>query len=904
MAEGLILVVLQKITATLGGAALNAIKSKLGKEAGIFLEAENSMKEIESEFEVMQAFISQVDPYSENDKILKSWLKHVRKIASEVEDIIDEYAFLVGKMDDSENFMKKTFYHSKNVTAWKDISAQLNQVKARIQHLTTMKKRYGIKVAELGGGSSSNSITRQVYLSDSSYLSDEDDEAIIGNEAEVQKLTHFITEDGVGEDRTIISIWGMGGSGKTTLASSICRKKEIRKKFDCYAWVTVSPNYHIEDLLTKVMMQLGISDGTTDATHLMDKVNSNLRDKRYLIVLDDMWNRDSWLFFDRAFVKNRFGSKVIITTRIETVASLARENHTIKIGLLPQRESWKLFSKKACSKQNKGISTIPEGLVPWANKILERCQGLPLAIVAIGSLLSYREMEEQDWRVFYYQLNWQLTNNPELNWVSNVLKLSLDDLPSHLRNCFLYCGLFPEDYQIRRKWIIRLWVAEGFVEDRGTETTLEEVAEDYLKELTQRSLIQVTERNEFGRPKRFQVHDLVREMALAISRRESFALVCNQSDVTDIGDDVTKRVSVHVGGQVFQPSLASQHLRSFLLFDKHVPIPWIYTASSNFRLLRVLCLRYSLLEDIPDAITSLFNLHYLDFSRTRVRKIPKSVASLKKLQTLHLRFAYVRELPREITMLTRLRHLSVSNDLYGTSIPANISSLKHLQTLREVKANKDLAQNLGYLTQLRSLGITGVQQNHNDDLWVSIKKMTILTKLAVATRGDNEFLSLQKLRPLRNLEKLYLTGRLAEGMLFPVSDGFQKLKVLTMCRSGLVQDPLGSLCQMVNLVYLNLQCAYDGESLVFSSGWFPKLKQLYLLNLRNLSSIQISEDSMASLTYLQLLELWNLKEVPEGIKHLRSLEHLYAQKMPKDFVEKLEGDCRTFVEHIASIECV
>ncbi|RCV19023.1 hypothetical protein SETIT_3G350300v2 [Setaria italica] len=901
MTQGLILIVLQKITATLGGAAVTALVSKVGEVASIILEAESIMKEIESEFEIMQAFVSQVDQYTGSHQILESWLKHIRKVACDVEDIIDEYAFLLGKMANPESFLKKAFHHSKNIKTWNNIASQLKHVKARLQNLTVMKERYGIMISGNGVGSSSHNITRQLYLSDASYLNYDDNDVIIGHEIEAQMLAQCVNDNAA--DRTVISICGMGGSGKTTLVSSLYGKQEIRNMFDCYAWITVSMNYLIEDLLSKVMRQLDDSyeHCTADYNDLVKRIQSYLGNKRYLIILDDMWNRDCWPCFDLVFVKNKCRSRVIITTRIEGVASLALDDHTIKIGSLSDEESWTLFSKKAFSKLS--TSTCPEGLVKWAKKILVKCQGLPLAIVAIGSLLSYRDMEEQEWRLFYNQLNWQLTNNPELYWVSRVLKLSLSDLSSHLRNCFLYCALFPEDYQIRRRWIIRLWVAEGFVEDRGTETTPEEVAEDYLKELTRRSLIQVTERNEFGRPKRFQVHDLVREMALTISRKEMFAHICNHPDITDIGD-VANRVSVHSGGQVYQPGPSSQHLRSFLLFDKQVSILWINAASSSFRLLRVLCLRYSLLKDIPDAITSLFNLHYLDLSRTKVNKVQKSVARLKKLQTLHLRFAHVRELPPEITMLTSLRHLSVSNDLYGTSISGNICRLKHLQTLREVKANKDLAQNLGYLTQLRSLGITGVLQSYNEDLWASIMKMTVLTKLAVGTSGENEALNLQKLRPPRNLEKLYLNGMLADGAFPPICDGFQKLRVLTLRWSGLVKDPIELLSQMVNLVYLNLYCAYDGESLEFCSGWFPKLKQLHLGNLKNLSSIQISNGAIANLAYLELRELQNLKVVPEGLKYLRSLQHLYARNMPGDFVEMLEGDWKEFVQHITNTECV
>ncbi|CAL4899273.1 unnamed protein product [Urochloa decumbens] len=839
MSEALILVLLQKITTTLGGAALKAISSQWSKETTIFLEVQNSMKEIESEFDIVQAFISQVDPSSRNNKIFEAWLKHIRKVAFEVEDIIDEYAFFLGNMNGSGRSLRKAITLSSNVKMWNYVASQLKQVKNRLQSLTIIKERFGIKIVDSVDNSSSHYISRHIYLSDSSYMNDDD--TMVGHEDQARRLTECL--DDRCSDRAVVSIWGMGGSGKTTLASSIYKRQDVGKNFDCHLWISVSPTYQVEDLLGTVMKQLsGNYDehGTSHPRDMLVQIQSYLAERRYLIVLDDMWDRDSWIIFDHALPNNRLRSRVIITTRNEGVASLAQENNTIRLGFLPEEESWKLFNIKAFSKLSE--PKCPESLVPLAKKILEKCQGLPLAIVAIGSLISYRNMEEKEWRSFYNQLNWQLTHNPELSWVSSVLNLSLNDFSAHLKNCFLYCGLFPEDCQIRRKWIVRLWIAEGFVEDRGAETTPEEVAEDYLKELTQRSLIQVVERNEFGRPKRFHVHDLVREITLSVSTKE--------------------------------------------------------------RLLRVLCLRYSLLEFVPQAVTGLFNLYYLDMSRTKVKKIPRSVAKLKNLQTLHLRFARVANLPREITTLTSLRHLLVSNDLYGTSAPGNICGLKCLQTLTEIKATKDLVQNLGYLTQLRSLGITGMLTSYNKDLWTSIRKMTVLTKLAVATRDDDELLDLESLKPLRNLEKLYLSGKLEEGKVSQLSCCFPKLMLLKMRWSGTVDDPLSSLSQMRNLVYLNLHCAYDGEKLLFCSGWFPKLTHFYQGKLCNLKSIEINDGAMVNLSYLELRELWNLRAVPEGLTYLRSLKHLYARNMPGEFVERLERDDRSIVQHIANIECV
>ncbi|CAN6356173.1 unnamed protein product [Urochloa humidicola] len=762
-----------------------------------------------------------------------------------------------------------------------------------------MKDRYGIKISDHSKNSSRLNMNRHIYLSDSTYLND--DEAMVGHEDQARRLTECLND--VCPDRAILSIWGMGGSGKTTLARSIYKKQDVRNSFDCHVWISVSKNYQVEDLIRRVTEQIHeVSiQHSNDPRNLAERIQHYLANKRYLIVLDDMWDRDSWLFFDHAFAKNRLGSRVIVTTRIEGVALLAQENNTIRLDFLPEEESWNLFNKKAFSKLTD--SRCPESLIPWAKKILEKCQGLPLAIVAIGSLLSYRDMEEHEWRSFYNQLNWQLTHNPELSWVSNVLNLSLSDLPAHLKNCFLYCGLFPEDYPIRRKWIIRMWIAEGFVEDRGIETTPEEVAEEYIKELTQRSLIHVVERNDFGRPKRFQLHDLVREITLSVSRTEKFGLICSHQGVTNLGD-AARRVAVHIGGQVFEPGQTSQHLRSFLLFDKHAQVTWIRTASSSFKLLRVLCLRYSILEIVPAAVAGLFNFHYLDLSRTKVKKIPRSVAKLKNLQTLHLRFARVAKLPHEVIMLTNLRHLSISNDLFGTSIPGSISSLKSLQTLREVKASKDLVKTIGCLTNLRTLGITEVLTSYNEDLWASIRKMTILHKLAVATGDNDDVLNLQKLKPLINLEKLYLTGKLADGKITSLSGGFEKLKILSMRWSRISEDPLRSLSRMPNLVSLNFYAAYEGENLFFCTGWFATLTHLCLGKLDNLKSIEIEDGAMRNLNHLELRELWKFRAVPEGLAHLRSLQHLYARNMPVDFVEMLEGDGRCFVQHVTNIECL
>ena len=165
----------------------------------------------------------------------------------------------------------------------------------------------------------------------------------------------------------------------------------------------------------------------------------------------------------------------------------------------------------------------PVELKPLSKEIVSKCKGLPLVIVLIGSLLRVREKTVEEWRTINVQLSWELINNSSLDHIRNVLHLTYIYLPTHLKSCFLYCSLFPEDYLFRSKLFGRLWIAEGFIEERG-ESTLEEVAEVYLKELTDRNMLQLVERNAFSATVEFRMHDILRELAVDLCQKNSLVL--------------------------------------------------------------------------------------------------------------------------------------------------------------------------------------------------------------------------------------------------------------------------------------------------------------------------------------------------------------------------------------------
>ncbi|AQK66724.1 Disease resistance protein RPM1 [Zea mays] len=835
MADALF-VVLSKLADSLGEQTLERISTKLIEVAPVLTDFEHSMKQIEAELLILQAFIAQVGT-KVGDKAFDAWLDQVRDVAHEVEDIIDEYAYLEVQAVDTGSFFKRKFLQIKKFAAWQKFHSQISHVEARIQRLGEIRNRYGILSGEIDRSKKLRSPNR-LFMSDSSYLTDNSE--IVGHVDEIGRLTQWLLE--YKQERTLIAVFGMGGSGKTTIASSAYKSQKITRTFNCHAWVTVSQTYQVEELLREIINQLidqraSMSSGfmTMSGLRLVEVIQSYLQDKKYFIVLDDVWDKDAWLFLNYAFVRNNCGSKVLITTRRKDVSSLAVDQYTIELKTLQYAESWELFCKKAfrASKDNQ----CPENLRFCAEKIVARCQGLPLAIVTIGSVLSYHEFEEQGWESFYSQLSWQLANNPELNWISNVLNMSLNDLPSYLRNCFLYCSLYPEDYKIKRKVISKLWIAEGLVEDREDGTTMEEVANYYLVELTQRCLLRVTESNACGRPRAFVMHDLVRELTSNIAKKEKFE------------------------------------------------VPGVVTELYN---LRYIDFSYTKVKTIPASFRKLVNLQVLDLRFTYVEELPLEITTLTNLRHLHV-FAVHDFQQRSL------------NCLGATKIPVNICHLKNLQAIQIVLANKDLVSQLGNLKLMRSLAIAEVRQSYIAELWKSLTKMPNLNRLAISTCNMEEILDFKMLKPLSNLVFFKLAGKLESGVLPLMLYYFEKLTWLQLDWSGLKKDPMSSLSHMSNLVHLFMCGSYCGEQLTFCSGWFPKLNYLQLSKMENLNWIEIEDGTMMCLNNLYLVDLGNLKAVPYGIKYIRTLHQMHLTDMSKEFLGSLQGSASPVVQHICNI---
>ncbi|CAA6670741.1 unnamed protein product [Spirodela intermedia] len=407
---------------------------------------------------------------------------------------------------------------------------------------------------------------------------------------------------------------------------------------------------------------------------------------------------------------------------------------------------------------------------------------------------------------------------------------------------------------------------------------MEEVAEDNLNELIQRCMLQVTERNDFGRVRACRMNAIMRELALSISEREDFYSVRGPTDTSSAND--ARRLSVHrCGSNMHFDRRTMLHLRSFIYFDTT-----IFPMKLSFKLLRVLDLQGTLLESVPDGVFTLFNLYYLGLRKTRIRKIPKSIKRLINLQTLDLAYTKIKSLPDGIAELKKLRHLFVHtigdqthksfSEFSGFPAPRGIWDLKDLQTLQGVEAGGKMVRKLKQMTQLRSFRIMKVRAIHCGDLSAAITEMTQLHRLDIVAAEEKESLNIQSI-------SLEVPPKWVGSL--------NNLTWLRLCWSALKEDPLPSICKLPNLVFLLLVRAYDGPRLVFQEGWFPKLKDLRLVDMDHLQQLEIEKVALPKLRQLNLVRCGTLMAVPQGIWYLQKLEMLYLEEMPQEFVGTLRS---------------
>ncbi|XP_006359361.1 disease resistance protein RPP13-like [Solanum tuberosum] len=832
--------------------AVQKLSDFLIQQVSLRTNQRDEIRWLRTELLIIQAFLKDAEQKKSGDHRIQQWVFEINSIANDAVAILDTYSFEAGKR---ASRLKACACICRKEKKFYNVAKEIQSLKQRIMDISRKRDTYGItNINSNAGEGSSNQVT--TLRRTTSYI--DDDDIFVGFQDVVQTLLAELLK--VEPRRSIVSIHGMGGLGKTTLARILYNSPNIVSSFPTRAWICVSQEYNTMDLLKTIIKSIqGCTKETLDLlekmaeTDLENHLRDLLKGRKYLVVVDDVWKREAWKSLKRVFPDNKNGSRVIITTRQGDVAERADDKGFVhKLRFLSQEESWDLFCRKLLD-----VRAMVPAMESLAKDMVGKCRGLPLAIVVLSGLLSHR------WGLDKWQnvkdCLWKDIEEDSIE-ISYILSLSFSDLSAALKLCFLYFGIFPEDQVIKTDNIMRLWMAEGFIIPRGEER-IEDVAEGFLNELIRRSLVQVVD-TFWEKVTECRVHDLLRDLAI------QKALEVNFFDIYDPRKNLKStsciRHAIHSEGERYLSSLdlSNSKLRSIMFFDPHFRN--LFQHIHVFQHIYVLYLDINYGNVIPDAIGSLYHLKLL--SLRGVRNIPSSIGNLKNLQTLVVvNIDLLCQLPPETADLINLRHLVVP---YSKPL-AGISKLTSLQVLHlDCDQWKDV--NPVDFVNLRELEMGNIRKSYSLNNISSLKNLnTLRLCILFGQQYTYPFPSLEFVYSCEKLQKLSLGGRLEKLPVFPDS-----ITMIVIWQSRLTKDPMPILGMLPNLRNLHLSRAYEGEEIMCSDYSFSQLELLHLYGLDNLERWHLGTNAMPLIKDLSIYNCQKLKEIPERMKHVKHFKHI------------------------------
>ncbi|KAK9200403.1 hypothetical protein WN944_015600 [Citrus x changshan-huyou] len=650
----------------------------------------------------------------------------------------------------------------------------------------------------------------------------------------------------------VIPIVGMGGVRKTTLARKVYNDMAIIDyKFDLKAWVCVSDNFDVLSISKKLLPSI-----TSKACDLntLNEVQIKLKEaadgKKILIVLDDVWNVDYRLWEDlkAQFLTAAPSSKIILTTRLGHVASRLGPTQRHNLKLLFDDACWSLFMKHAF--ESIYVNALQISAL-YHKKVIKKCGGLPLAAETLGGLL--RSKRDDAWEDI---LNRKIWNLPQESGILPVLRLSYHHLPSHLKRCFAYCALFPKDYEFKEKELVLLWKVEGLIRQPRNNKQLEEWGSKSFHDLVSRSIFQQSRAD----CSKFVMHDFVHDLAQFISGETIFRL-------EEAGDLSRRKERVRHSSYPrsdydnksrFQFLIGVEHLRTFLpvvisggSYCGYISNMAVCDLLPKFKKLRVLSLEGYYVTRLPNSITKLRLLTYLNLSGTEIRCLPESTSLLLYLQILKLRDCLrLIKLPSRMRKLINLHHLDLRGAYKLDNMPLGMKELKNLQTLSNFIVGKSGSiSRLNDLKDLNFLGgalcISGLEnmENLQDAREAMLSKKQNLEELSLEWGFNNsrdevvEGNVLDMLQPHRSLK--VLTVRRYGGKRFPSWIGdplFSKMEVLKLenCKNCISLPTLGLLGSLKDLTIKGMMNLRTIGSEIYGDGCSTPFQSLEILYLENL----------------------------------------------------------------------
>ncbi|OMO50100.1 Disease resistance protein [Corchorus capsularis] len=635
----------------------------LAHEAVFLQGVHEEVGRLVAELERMKSALKDADRRQEQDELSRTVEKQIRELAYDAEDVIDTYILKVANQNRFMTMLSKPFHlHT--------IGEQVRAILAKLEDISKTLQPYKLISGE---GESSNSNSRQRLIRRTNSLATE------GFVVSLEGITSEVLAQLMKEDDSlrVVSIVGMGGIGKTTLANKLYHHVDVTRHFDSFAWVFISQQCMEREVFHEILVK--VLSPSKEYRELMDKMKETelmrtlrdvLEDKRYLVVLDDIWSSDQWNTLKHAFPPGKKGSKILFTTRIKDVPLLADPlSSPVELPFLTDGESWELFRRKAFPGDGAESSHAcpDEEFEKLGKDMVGKCGGLPLAIVVLGGLLATKRSLAQ-WEMVQRRFN--------------------ADLNKRLGDT-------------QKKELIRLWIAEGFISpppQESGELLMEDEAEQCLQELINRCLVQVGKKDSTGTGvKTCQIHDLLRDLCVKKAREDNFlGIIQPPSNVNNIGprfrvnlaeSTERRRIAIHPSkGGVFwknnNVSYSSVQIGTFKAFCSRRP---------GFLLLSPPSFLYGYFEGVNiylpprDALKNIETLKYIRVDEKFMRNI-NAMLSLTNVQSLGLIFqrsTYVESIVKSLIELHRMRSLHMDFEIDFSAIP-NLEPLSDCRRLTKL----------------------------------------------------------------------------------------------------------------------------------------------------------------------------------------------------------------------------
>ncbi|KAL9447362.1 hypothetical protein AB3S75_014932 [Citrus x aurantiifolia] len=962
--------ILSPILEQLTSMAVDEAKEQVRLVTGVGKEAEKLTRK----FRTIQTVLHDAEKRQIKEETVRLWLDQLRDACYDMEDVLGEWntarlKLQIDGVDDHENdalvpkkkvcsfFPAASCFSCKPLVLRRRIALKMKDINETLDDIAKQKAEFGFAVNVINSNERADQRVPSISLIDESE--------IFGRETQKNDLVNRLLCESSEERKgpCVISLVGMGGIGKTTLAQLAYNNDDVKKQFEKRIWVCVSDPFDEFKIARAIIEALkpGSAKDLVEFQSLMQHVQGCVEGEKFLLVLDDVWNKDysKWEPFYNCLKNGLHGSKILITTRDETTAHNMRSTKIIPIDLLSEKECWSIFESLAFfGKSMEGC----ENLEKIGREIVGKCKGLPLAVKTIGSLLWSKNTEEE-WKNILESEIWE--HEVVKKGLLAPLLLTYNELPSKVKHCFSYCVVFLKDYEISKYKLINLWMAQDYLNEKGNKE-VEDIGEEYFNILASSSFFQEFERDGDGKVYKCKMHDLVHDLAQFICRNECLTVKIHGGEESIMSSFEQKKVlhlmltidggtsvPIAIWDNVWNNVKRMRRLRSLLVeggdysWSSKV-LPQLF---DKLTCLRALTLEthggYNFIKEIPTNIEKLIHLKYLSLaSQTEIKKLPETLCELYNLERLNVSgCSNLRELPQGIGKLRKLMYLD-NDDTYSLRyLPVGIGELIRLRRVKKfvVGGWYDRACSLGSLKKLNLLrqcsirGLGGVS-DAGEARRAELEKKKNLSDLELHfghLRDGNEEQTgrrendedederlLEALGPPPNLKNLAI--RIYRGRRNVVPKNWvmslTNLRVLHLfeCRNCEHLPPLGKLPSLEDLYiagmksvkrvgneFLGVESDTDGSSVIA----FPKLKRLRFWSVSKLeewdlgTAIKGEIIIMPRLSSLSIGGCPKLKALPDHLLQKTTLQRLEIYRCPilKERCRKETGGDWPKIRHIPYI---